>query len=98
MCPTPSVTPSEISSKKSCIRETLNLRANERPQQNLHEKGTEYTWTSRLYEIIGLRADSLKMVKISPKYNGVMIPFGPIIVVCYLIQYIVWQGISTQPF
>ena len=29
--------------------------------KKLHEKGTEYTWTLRIYERIGLRANSLKI-------------------------------------
>ena len=46
-----------------------DLRANERPQKTLHKKETEHRQTSRLYEIFGLRADSLKIIKNSHRHR-----------------------------
>ena len=49
---------------------SCDLRANERPRKSWHEKGTDryidrqiYKLTSQLLERIGLRADSLKILK-----------------------------------
>ena len=62
---------------------SCDLRANERPQNKFDKKGTTdrqkdiYTLTLQLYERIGLRADSLKIIKYVKR--RVFEPFRPTI-------------------